>query len=73
MSGQEDYWEVAAQIAARTLPESTWGPNVNVASTAFEDAMSAAVNAGTPLADALSVIEQAVVTDMTSVGYTAER
>ena len=36
MSGQEDYWEVAAQIAARTLPESTWGPNVNVASTAGE-------------------------------------
>jgi len=73
MTGQVDYWELAAQIAANTLPESTWGPNVNVASTAFEDAMSAAVTADTPLADALSVIEQAVVTDMTSVGYTVKR
>lgn len=73
MIGQDDYWEIAAQIAADTLPESTWGPNVNVASTAFEDAMSSAVTAGAPLTDALSQIQHAVVSDMTSVGYTAER
>lgn len=72
MSGQEDYWDVAAQIAANTLPESTWGPNVNVASTAFADAMSTAVTGGTPLVDALIAIEEDVVSDMTSVGYTVD-
>lgn len=69
MTDQEDYWEIAAQIAASTLPESTWGPNVNVASTAFEDAMSAAVTAGAPLTDALETVQEAVVADMQDDGY----
>ncbi|GMA32888.1 ABC transporter substrate-binding protein [Litorihabitans aurantiacus] len=48
MPQQEDYWEVAAAIAADTIPQISWGPNVNVASSAFQDAMSAAVTEGRP-------------------------
>jgi multiple sugar transport system substrate-binding protein len=72
MSGQSDYWEIAAQIAADTIPEISWGPNVNVASSAFQDAMSAAVTDGTPLRDALTETEQIVVEDMETSGFTVE-
>ncbi|WP_166998884.1 ABC transporter substrate-binding protein [Paramicrobacterium fandaimingii] len=69
MPQQEDYWEVAAEIAANTIPEISWGPNVNVASTAFQDAMAAAVTNGTPLRDALTKTEKVVVDDMESAGF----
>jgi multiple sugar transport system substrate-binding protein len=72
MSAQTDYWEIAAQIAADTIPEITWGPNVNVASSAFQDAMSAAVTGGTPLRDALTETEDVVVEDMETSGFTVE-
>ena len=72
MSGQADYWEVAAQIAADTIPEISWGPNVNVASSAFQDAMSAAVTNGTPLRDALTETEEVVLEDMETSGFTVE-
>ncbi|WP_205834718.1 ABC transporter substrate-binding protein [Microbacterium salsuginis] len=72
MSSQTDYWEIAAQIAADTIPEITWGPNVNVASSAFQDAMSAAVTNGTPLRDALTETEEVVVEDMETSGFTVE-
>lgn len=72
MAGQDDYWEVAADITADTIPEISWGPNVNVASTAFQDAMSAAVTDGTPLSEALTKTERAVVEDMKSEGFEVE-
>ncbi|MCR2799498.1 extracellular solute-binding protein [Microbacterium sp. zg-Y818] len=72
MSGQTDYWEIAAQIAAETIPEITWGPNVNVASSAFQDAMSAAATNGTPLRDALTETEEVVLRDMETSGFTVE-
>ncbi|WP_167132727.1 ABC transporter substrate-binding protein [Paramicrobacterium chengjingii] len=70
MPQQDDYWKIAAEIAANTIPEISWGPNVNVASTAFQDAMSAAVTNGTPLRDALTKTETVVVDDMESAGFT---
>lgn len=72
MSGQTDYWEIAAQIAADTIPEISWGPNVNVASSAFQDAMSAAVTNGTSLSDALTATEEVVVSDMETSGFTVQ-
>ena len=69
MPQQDDYWEIAAQIAEDTIPEISWGPNVNVASSAFQDAMSAAVTNGTPLSGALTETEKVVVDDMKTSGF----
>ncbi len=70
MPQQTDYWSLAADIAADTIPQVSWGPNVNVASSAFQDAMSAAVIGHTPLADALTETERVVVDDMKTSGFT---
>ncbi|WP_235866378.1 ABC transporter substrate-binding protein [Serinibacter arcticus] len=70
MPQQTDYWAVAADIAADTIPQITWGPNVNVADSAFQDAMSAAINDGTPLVDALVETERVVLDDMRTSGFT---
>lgn len=69
MPQQTDFWKVASQIAADTIPSITWGPNVNVASSAFQDAMGKAALAGTPLADALTETQHVVVDDMTTTGF----
>ncbi|CAM3707895.1 ABC transporter substrate-binding protein [Isoptericola cucumis] len=69
MPKQEDYWEIAAEITKNTIPEISWGPNVNVASSAFQDAMSKAVTDGTPLRDALTATEDVVVADMEKTGF----
>ena len=69
MPKQKDYWETAAEITRTTIPEISWGPNTNVASSAFQDAMSKAVTNGTPLRDALTEIEAEVVDDMTTAGF----
>ncbi|SEF00055.1 ABC transporter substrate-binding protein [Ruania alba] len=70
MPQQSDYWEVAAEIAATTVPDISWGPNVNVASSAFQDAMSAAIENGTPLREALAATQDVVVEDMETAGFT---
>lgn len=69
MPEQEDYWEIAARITRETIPEISWGPNVNVASSAFQDAMSKAVTNGTPFRDALTRTEDEVVADMKKSGF----
>lgn len=69
MPQQTDYWEVAAEIAANTIPDISWGPNVNVASSAFQDAVADAITNGTPLRDALVETQQVVVDDMTTTGF----
>jgi multiple sugar transport system substrate-binding protein len=69
MPQQKDYWETAAEITRTTIPEISWGPNVNVASSAFQDAMSTAVTDGTPLRDALTTTEDEVVEDMKTTGF----
>ncbi|MFJ3405359.1 ABC transporter substrate-binding protein [Promicromonospora sp. NPDC090134] len=73
MPQQDDYWEIAAEIAGTTIPDLSWGPNVNVASSAFQDAMSAAVTDGTPLRDALTATEDVVFDDMETSGFTVTR
>ncbi|WP_432572721.1 extracellular solute-binding protein [Kineococcus sp. SYSU DK005] len=67
---QADYWQVAQRIASDTVPEVSWGPNVNVASSAFQDAFNAAVTDGTSFTDALATVQEAVVADMEKSGFT---
>lgn len=69
MPQQEDYWDVAAEISANTLPDISWGPNVNVASSAFQDAVAQATTEGGSLRDALVATEEVVVEDMRSTGF----
>jgi multiple sugar transport system substrate-binding protein len=70
MPQQHDFWKLAAQIAAHTVPEISWGPNVNVASTAYEDAVNRAVQEGRPLREALVETQRVVVDDMRKTGFT---
>ncbi|RKN39013.1 ABC transporter substrate-binding protein [Streptomyces hoynatensis] len=66
---QEDYWEVATEAAASTVPHIQWGPNVTTANDAFADAFSAAVRDHTPLTDALRNTQEEVVEEMERVGF----
>jgi multiple sugar transport system substrate-binding protein len=70
MPQQEDFWAIAADIAAHTVPEISWGPNVNVAASAYEDAVNRAVQEGRPLRDALVETQRVVVDDMRTTGFT---
>ena len=69
MPQQTDYYDVVADIAKDTKPV-TWGPNTDVAASAFTDAMNAAVQDGTSWADALTATQDAVVADMKEQGFT---
>lgn len=69
MPKQTDFWKLASEIAADTIPSISWGPNVNVASSAFQDAMGKAIKNKTPLRDALTVTQEAVVADMKKTGF----
>ncbi|MFI6423792.1 ABC transporter substrate-binding protein [Promicromonospora sp. NPDC050880] len=71
MPQQADYYEIVAEIAKNTKPV-TWGPNTDVAAAAFTDAMNAAVQNGTPWADALNATQEAVVADMKEQGFTVK-
>ncbi|MHC3473527.1 ABC transporter substrate-binding protein [Streptomyces sp. 7R007] len=68
MPQQTDYYKVVAGIAKHTRPV-TWGPNTDVAATAFTDAMNAAVHNGTSWADVLTVTQKAVVKDLKKQGF----
>ncbi|MEV0314079.1 carbohydrate ABC transporter substrate-binding protein (CUT1 family) [Nonomuraea fuscirosea] len=69
VGGQKDYWQVAAKAAQNTIPHISWGPNVGTASSAYQDAVAAAVRDKTPLADALKKTQQVVVDDMKATGF----
>lgn len=67
--GQKDYWEIATKAAQNTIPHITWGPNVNTARSAYQDAVSAAVRDRTPLREALARTSTLVVEDMRATGF----
>lgn len=69
MPQQSDFYQVAADIAAETIPV-TWGPNVSYASSVFEDKLNAAITNGTPWRDAFIETEKAVIDDMVKTGFT---
>ncbi|MEV0148965.1 MULTISPECIES: sugar ABC transporter substrate-binding protein [unclassified Nonomuraea] len=68
-ANQKDYWDIATKAAQRTIPHISWGPNVNTAKSAYQDALSAAIKNHTPLRDALTKTHNLVVQDMKATGF----
>ncbi|MEU1297759.1 sugar ABC transporter substrate-binding protein [Streptomyces sp. NPDC005840] len=67
-ANQPDFYTEAAGIAKTTAP-SAWGPNVNVAYTAFKDAFGAAAKNRSDFAAALRTVQDATVADMKKQGF----
>lgn len=70
-SNQTDYYTVADE-AASVAQGFTWGPNVNTAYTAYEDAFGAAVENGTSFADALAAMASTTSSDLADTGFTVK-
>lgn len=68
MPQQTDFYSVAAEIASDTIPV-TWGPNVNLAKSTFEDELTKAIRNGTPWRDAFIATQEAVIADMKETGF----
>ncbi|MWV51338.1 extracellular solute-binding protein (plasmid) [Rathayibacter sp. VKM Ac-2803] len=68
MPQQTDYYQTAAEISSDTIPV-TWGPNYNVANTAFGDTLNKAVQDGTSWRDAFIEVQDVVVADMKKSGF----
>lgn len=67
-SNQADFYTKAAEIAKTTAP-SAWGPNVNVAYTAFNDAFGAAAKNKSDFSAALDTMQAATVADLKKQGF----
>lgn len=65
---QEDFYAEAAEIAAGTAP-AAWGPNVNVAYNAFNDAFGDAARDRSDFRDALGTVHEATVADLRDLGF----
>jgi multiple sugar transport system substrate-binding protein len=68
MPQQTDYYSTAAKIASNTIPV-TWGPDYNLAETAFTDAVNKAIVNHTSWSDAFVAVQKAVVADMVKSGF----
>jgi multiple sugar transport system substrate-binding protein len=66
--GQFDFYARAKTISA-TGVGFTWGPNVNVAYSAYCDAFGKAVQNRTPFSAALDSIQSATVADLKDAGF----
>ncbi|MEV5518233.1 extracellular solute-binding protein [Streptomyces flaveolus] len=67
-SNQPDFYSRAAEIAKTTAP-AAWGPNVNVAYTAFKDAFGAAAKKKSGFAAALGTMQEETVSDLEKQGF----
>ncbi|WP_420112930.1 ABC transporter substrate-binding protein [Pseudactinotalea sp.] len=65
---QADFYDLAARVDEYTVPV-TWGPNVASGFDSFNNAMSDAVAAGSSFSGALTMVQENVVAEMTSLGY----
>ncbi|MFI8524063.1 ABC transporter substrate-binding protein [Promicromonospora sukumoe] len=72
MPQQEDFYEVADQVIDDTTIPVVWGPNVNVATNAFGDALNEAALNGTPFRDVYTTTQETVVADLEKSGFTVE-
>jgi multiple sugar transport system substrate-binding protein len=68
MPQQTDYYTTVQEIAKHTRAV-TWGPDTDIAASAFTDAMNAAVQNHTSWAAALTATQKAVVADMKKQGF----
>ncbi|CAQ01801.1 sugar ABC transporter substrate-binding protein [Clavibacter sepedonicus] len=73
MPDQADFYQIADQVIEDTTIPVTWGPNVNVAQTVFNDAMNAAALKGTSFRDVYTATQDAVVADLEKTGYSVEK
>ncbi|MER7900228.1 extracellular solute-binding protein [Streptomyces sp. NPDC096046] len=71
-SHQADFYKKAAGIAETTAP-SAWGPNVNVAYTAFKDAFGAAAKNKSDFVTALHTMQDDTVADLKKQGFGVAR
>jgi multiple sugar transport system substrate-binding protein len=71
-SNQPDFYGRAAEIAKTTAP-AAWGPNVNVAYTAFKDAFGAAAKNKSGFAAALAAMQEETVSDLEKQGFEVAR
>ncbi|MFE4308268.1 ABC transporter substrate-binding protein [Streptomyces sp. NPDC056891] len=67
-ANQPDFYTRAAEIAKTTAP-AAWGPNVNVAYTAFKDEFGKAAKAKSGFDTALTAVQSATVTDLKKQGF----
>ncbi|MDH2427035.1 extracellular solute-binding protein [Sphaerisporangium sp. TRM90804] len=71
-SNQEDFWQQATTIAA-TARGFTFGPNVNVAYSAWKDAFDKAVRDKSSFSSALATVQESTVADMRKSGFQLAR
>lgn len=67
-SNQQDFYTTAAEIAKGTAP-AAWGPNVNVAYTAFKDNFAKAAKSRSGFGPALTAMQDATVADLKKQGF----
>lgn len=67
-SNQPDFYTEAAKIAQGTAP-AAWGPNVNVAYTAFKDNFAEAAKNKSDFGPALTAMQDATVADLKKQGF----
>ncbi|MEU2655278.1 extracellular solute-binding protein [Streptomyces sp. NPDC007325] len=67
-ANQPDFYTRAAAIAKTTAP-AAWGPNVNVAYTAFKDEFGKAAKARSGFPAALAKVQDTTVTDLEKQGF----
>lgn len=68
-ANQADFWQQATTIAG-TARGFTFGPNVNVAYSAYKDAFDKALQNKSSFTDALGAMHDATVADMKKSGFT---
>jgi multiple sugar transport system substrate-binding protein len=73
MPQQKDFYQVTDQVIKNTTIPVTWGPNVNVAQTAFGDALNKAALDKTSFRAVYQATQQAVVADLQKSGYTVTK
>ncbi|GIH11308.1 sugar ABC transporter substrate-binding protein [Rhizocola hellebori] len=67
-SNQSDFWKVATTVSS-TARGFTFGPNVNVAYSAYKDAFDKAVQSKSSFTDALTTVHETTVADMKKSGF----
>lgn len=70
MPQQKDFYRVAEQVVKNTTVPMTWGPNVNVAQSAFGDALNAAALKKASLRGVYQATQQTVADDLRKSGFT---
>jgi multiple sugar transport system substrate-binding protein len=71
MPNQPDFFKTAAKIAA-TATGFTWGPNVNVTYSTYEDAFGKAIQSKSDFTGALNTMQNASIADLKKRGFSVK-